>query len=79
MYFDKLDDTLNKYNNSACHRTTKMNVFDVKSSTYIHFGAEKNDKDQKRFLKNAKVYTPSWSGEIFVIKKVKKTLCHGSH
>ena len=34
-------------------------------------------KTQKRFLKNAKGYTPSWSEEIFVIKKVKKHCAMG--
>ena len=30
----KLDDAVNKYNNT-CHRTTKMKPHDVNSSTYI--------------------------------------------
>ena len=34
VYIDKLDDILNKYNNTY-HSTTKMKPIDVKSSTYI--------------------------------------------
>ena len=34
VYIDKLDDTVNKYNNTY-HSTFKMNSVDVKSSTYI--------------------------------------------
>ena len=34
VYIDKLDDTVNKYNN-AYHSTSKMKPVDVKSSTYI--------------------------------------------
>ena len=34
MYVDKLDDIVNKYNNTY-HRTIKMKPVDVKPSTYI--------------------------------------------
>ena len=34
MYIDKLDDIVNKYNNTY-HNTIKMKPFDVKSNTYI--------------------------------------------
>ena len=33
-YIDKLDDTVNEYNNTY-HRTIKMKPVDVKDSTYI--------------------------------------------
>ena len=50
-YIDKLDDILNKYNNTF-HRTIKMKPVDVKDNTYIgsmelHFNKEVNDKDPK--------------------------------
>ena len=32
VYIDKLDDIVNKYNNT-CHNTIKMKLVDVKSST----------------------------------------------
>ena len=36
MYINKLDDTVNKYNNTY-HSTTKMMPVDVKSRTYMDF------------------------------------------
>ena len=82
--FDKLDDTVNEYNNTY-HRTIKMKPVDVKDNTYIDFKKEVNDKDPKFKVgdyvriskyKNifAKGYTPNWSEEVFVIKKVKNTV-----
>ena len=44
MYIDKLDDVVNKYNNTY-HSTIKMNPVDVKSSTYIDSSKEINIKD----------------------------------
>ena len=37
VYIDKLDDIVNKYNNTY-HSTIKMKPVDVKSNTYINFG-----------------------------------------
>ena len=45
-YFDKLDDTVNEYNN-IYHRTFKVKAVDVKDNTYIDFKKEVNDKDPK--------------------------------
>ena len=56
-----------------------------KDNTYINTGKATNDKDPKFKLGDrvriskykiifAKGYTPSWSEEIFVIKKVKNTV-----
>ena len=50
MYINKLSDIVNKYNNT-CHSTIKVKSTDVKSSTYIHFGIESNDKHPKFKLK----------------------------
>ena len=83
MYFDKLD-IVNKYNNTY-HRTIKMEPVDVLNNTFIIFGRESIDKDPKFKVgdnvriskyKNifAKGYTPNWSEEIFVIKKVRNTV-----
>ena len=36
-YIDKLDDTVNEYNNTY-HKTIKMKPIDVKDNTYIDFG-----------------------------------------
>ena len=41
VYIDKLDDIVNKYNNTY-HNTVKMKPVDVKSSAYIDFNRENN-------------------------------------
>ena len=84
VYIDKLDDIVNEYNNTY-HRTIKMKPVDVKDNTYIDFKKEINDKDPKFKVgdhvriskyKNifAKGYTPNWSEEFSMIKKVKTTV-----
>ena len=84
VYIDKLDDIVNKYNN-AYRRAIKMKPVDVKANTYFDFKKEVNDKNAKLKVgdhvriskyKNifAKGYTPNWSEEVFVIKKVKNTV-----
>ena len=75
---------MNEYNNTY-HTTIKTKPVDVKNNTYIHFKKEVNDKSTKFNVgghvriskyKNifAKGYTPNWSEEVFVIKKVKNTV-----
>ena len=87
VYIDKLDDIVNKYNNTY-HNTIKMKPVDVKSNTYVDSNKEINNKDPKfkigdivRISKYkkffAKGYTKDWSEEVFLIKKVR-TLCHGN-
>ena len=84
VYINELDDIVNEYNNTY-HRTIKMKPVDVKDHTYIDFEKEVDDKDSKFKVgdyvriskyKNifAKGYTPNWSEDIFVIKKVKNTV-----
>ena len=62
-----------------------MKSIDVKDNTYIDFGKEVSDNDPKfkvgdhvRMAKYksifAKGYTPNWSDEVFVIKKIKNTV-----
>ena len=81
---DKLDHIVNEYNNTY-HTTIKMKPIDVKDNTYINTDKDTKDKDPKFKVgdrvriskyKNifAKGYTPNWSEEIFVIKKVKNTV-----
>ena len=80
IYIDKLDDIVNKYNNTY-HRTIKMKPIDVKRSIYIDFNKE-NKKDGPKFkigdvrvLKYENVfsegYVPNFSEEVFVIAKFK--------
>ena len=84
MYIDRLDDTVNKYNNTY-PSTIKMKPVDLKSSTYIDSSKEIDEEDPKFKItdivriskyKNifAKGYVPNWSEEVFVIKKVKSTV-----
>ena len=71
VYNDKLDDIVNKYNNT-CDSTIKMKPVDVKSNTYINTSKEINDKDPRFKIgdivriskyKNifVKGYVPNWS------------------
>ena len=46
MFIDKLDDTVNKYNNTY-HKTMKMKPVDVKSNTYIDSTKEISGKNPK--------------------------------
>ena len=46
VYIDKLNDIVNKYNNTY-HRAIKMTPVDVKNNTYIDSSKEVNDKDPK--------------------------------
>ena len=43
--YDKLDDTVDGYNNT--YTTITIKAIDVKFSTYIDFGVENNDKNPK--------------------------------
>ena len=43
VYIDKLDDIVNKYNNT-CHHTIKMKPADIKWKTYIDSSKEDNNK-----------------------------------
>ena len=84
VYIDKLGDMVNEYNNTY-HRISKMKPIDVKDNKYIDFSKDVNDKVSKFKVgdhvrtskyKNifAKGYTPNWSEEDSVIKKVKNTV-----
>ena len=85
VYIDKLNDIVNKYNNTY-HSTIKMKPVDTKSNTYLNSSKEINNKDPKFEIgdfvriskyKNifAKGYIPNWSEEVFVIKKLKILCC----
>ena len=84
VYIDKLGDIVKDYNNTY-HKSIKMKPVDVKDNTYIDFKKEVNDKNPKFKVgdhvriskyKNifAKGYTPNWSEEVFVVKKVRNTV-----
>ena len=65
VYFDKLNDIVNKYNNTY-HSTIKMKHKDVKPSTYIDSRKEINDEDPK-----------SKTGDIVRISKYKNIFAKG--
>ena len=44
VYFDVLDDIVNKYNNTV-HRTIKMKPIDVTSDSYVEYNEDSNEKD----------------------------------
>ena len=46
VYFDVLDDIVNKYNNTV-HRTLKMKPIDVTSNSYAEYNEDSNEKDPK--------------------------------
>ena len=84
VYFNALDDIVNKYNNMV-HRTIKMKPIDVKDDSYAKCNEDSNNKNSKFKVgdhvriskyKNifAKGYAANWSEEIFVIKKVENTV-----
>ena len=84
VYFDALDDIVNKYINTV-HRTIKMKPIDVTSNSYAEYNEDSNKRDPKFKVgeqvriskyKNifAKGYTPNWSEEVFVVSKIKNTV-----
>ena len=46
MYIEKLDDIVNKHNNTH-HSITRMKLVGVKSKTYVNFSKETNNEDPK--------------------------------
>ena len=83
VYYDVLDDVVNKYNNTK-HSTIKMKPIDVKNNKRVYID-EHNEKDSKfkvgdrvkiSKFKNifAKGYTPNWSSEIFIVDKINDTV-----
>ena len=78
VYFDVLDDIVDKYNNTY-HRTIKIRPVDVKSNFYAKYSIDSDEKDPKfevddyvRIWKYkiifAKGYTSNWSEEVFVVR-----------
>ena len=89
VYFDVLDDIVNKYNNTV-HRTIKMKPVEVTDDYYAEYiensmelhSNKKNPKfkvgDNVRISKYknifAKGYTPNWSEDVFIVNKIKNTV-----
>ena len=84
VYYDVLDDVVNKYNNTK-HSTLKMKPIDVVDNDKRVYIDEHNEKDSRFKVgdrvrisryKNifAKGYVPNWSSEIFIVDNVKDTI-----
>ena len=84
LYIDKIDDIVNKYNNTY-HSTIKMKLVDAKLRIYIESSKEINYQDPKfkngdivRISKYKNIFgkghVANWSEKVFVIKKVKNTV-----
>ena len=84
MYFDVLDNIVNKYNNTV-HRTKKMKPIDVTSDSYAEYYEDSNEKNPKFKVSDrvriskyknifAKGYIQIWSEEVFVVSKIKDTV-----
>ena len=84
VYFDVLDDVVNKCNNTV-HRTIKMKSIDVASNSYAACSEDSNEKEptfrvgdcvRVSKYKNifAKGYTQNCSEEVFVVSKIKNTV-----
>ena len=84
VYFDVLDEIVNKYNNTV-HRTIKMKPIDVMDDSYVDYDEDFNKKDPKfkigdhvRISKYKNIspdeYIPNWSEEVFIVSKIKNTV-----
>ena len=84
VYYDVLDDVVNKYNNGK-HSTIKMKPIDVKDNNEIVYIDEYNEKDSRfkvgdrvRISKFenifAKGYTPNLNTEVFIVDKINDTV-----
>ena len=84
VYFDVLNDIVNKYNNTI-HRTIKMKPIDVTDDSFTEYNKEFNKKapkfkvgDHVRISKYKNIfdkgYVPNWSEEVFIVNKIKNTV-----
>ena len=84
VYYDVLDDVVNKYNNTK-HSTIKMKPIDVRDNNKRVYIDEDNEKDSRFKVGDrikiskfksifAKGHTPNWSSEIFIVDKINDTV-----
>ena len=84
VYFDVLNDIVNKYNNTI-HRTIKMKPIDVTDDSLAEYNEEFNKKgpkfkvgDHVRISKYKNIfaegYVPNWSEKVFIVNKMKNTV-----
>ena len=58
VYFDVLDDIVNKCNNTV-HKTIKMKPIDVTDDSYAEYNEDSNKKDPKKIMlefQNTKIF-----------------------
>ena len=83
VYFDALDNILNKFNNTVC-RTIKMKPIDVTFDSYAEYNENSNViqpkfkvgyhvRTSKHKIVFAKGYTQNWSDDVFVVSKINDT------
>ena len=83
VYFDVLDNILNKFNNTVC-RTIKMKPIDVTFDSYAEYNENSNViqpkfkvgyhvRTSKHKIVFAKGYTQNWSDDVFVVSKINDT------
>ena len=84
IYFNTLDDVVNKYNNTV-YGSIKMKPTDFTSDSYAEYNEDSNKKDPKlkvgdhvRILKYKNIfnkgYTQTWPEEVFIASKIKNTV-----
>ena len=82
VYFDVLDDIVNKYNNTV-HRTNKIKPIDVTSDSYAEHNEDFNEIEPKfkvgdlvrisKYINHiTKRYTQNWPEKVFFISKIKR-------
>ena len=83
VYFDVLDNILNKFNNTVC-RTIKMKPIDVTFDSYAEYNENSNViqpkfkvgyhvRTSKHKIVFAKGYTQNWSDDVSVVSKINDT------
>ena len=83
VYYDVLDNVVNKYNNTK-HSTIKTKPIDVGDNNKRVYIDEHNEKDSRFKVSDrvrisryknifAKEYAPNWSKEIFIVDKINDT------
>ena len=84
VYFDVLDDIVDKYNNTV-HKTIKIKPIDVTNDSFVEYNEESNEINPKYKVgdhvriskyKNtfAKGYVPNWPEEVFIVNKIKNAV-----
>ena len=84
VYYDALDDIVDKYNNTY-HNSIKKKPVDVTNNDYEGYVCEFDEKktffnvgDKVRISKYkdifAKGYTPNWTREVLIVRNVKGTM-----